>query len=125
MAYKSKGEEAIAEVLKKYNVRFVYEHPILVIDRKENDKAKLRIWYPDFWLPDYAIIIEYFGMDGDKHYHKGRVEKQDTYRECDIDCIPVYPKTIEKDLKSYLLVKIKTLLNDRVRHFDNRNKVLI
>jgi hypothetical protein len=60
---KSKGEEAIAEVLKKYNIDFVYEYPLLIKEQKEGDGEKLRIWYPDFWLPKYSIIIEYFGMN--------------------------------------------------------------
>lgn len=121
MNYKSKGEEAIAEILTKYNIDFVYEHPLLIKEQKEGDGEKLRIWYPDFWLPKYSIIIEYFGLDDDPHYHNGKKGKMDAYQKLDLDCIPVYPKTLQGDLKSYLLIKIKTLINDKVRHFENRN----
>jgi hypothetical protein len=72
---KSNGEKAIAEILKKYNIDFVYEHPLLIKETKENDTEKLRIWYPDFWLPKYSIIIEYFGMVGNPDYDKGKREK--------------------------------------------------
>ena len=124
MNYKSKGEKAIAEVLKKYNLEFQYEHPLLIKETREEDTEKLRIWYPDFWLPKYSIVIEYFGMNTES-YLKGKKAKQDAYKELDIDCIPVYPKTIQGDLKSYLLIKIKTLINEKVRHFENRNKKII
>lgn len=122
MEYKSKGEEAIAQILTKYNIKFVYEHPLLIKEQKDNDTEKLRIWYPDFWLPKYSIIIEYFGMENNPDYDKGKKAKWEAYKKLDIDCIPVYPKTIQGNLKSYLLVKIKTLINDKQRHFDNRNK---
>ena len=120
--FKSKGEEAIAEVLTKYNVDFVYEHPLLIKEKKENDTEKLRIWYPDFWLPKYSIVIEFGGMDSES-YMKGKMAKLNAYKKLDIDFISVYPKTIDGDLKSYLLVKIKTLINEKVRHFENRNKI--
>ena len=120
--YKSKGEEAIAEVLTKYNVDFVYEYPLLIKETKENDSEKLRIWYPDFWLPKYSIVIEFFGREGDPHYDEGKRAKLEAYRKLDIDCISVKPSTIQKDLKAYLLISIKRLINEKVRHFENRNK---
>jgi hypothetical protein len=120
MNYKSAGEKAIAEVLTKYNIDFVYEHPILVKENKEGDSEKLRIWYPDFWLPKYSIIIEYFGMVGNKEYDKGKKAKLEAYKKPDLDCISVKPSTVKKDLKAYLLISIKKLINEKVRHFENR-----
>jgi hypothetical protein len=61
-------------------------------------------------------------MDSDPAYHKGKQAKWDAYKKLDIDCIPVYPKTLKGDLKSYLLINIKKLINEKVRHFENRNK---
>lgn len=123
--YKSNGEKAIADILSKYNIDFVYEYPLLIKERKENDGEKLRIWYPDFWLPKYSIIIEYFGMINDKNYKNGKDCKVKAYKQLDIDCIPVYPKTIKGDLKSYLLINIKKLINEKVRHFENRNNKVV
>lgn len=121
MAYKSKGEEAIAEILKKYNIDFVYEYPLLIKETKNGDTEKMRIWYPDFWLPKYSIIIEFFGIEGDPAYDKGRDAKWSAYKKLDMDCIPVYPSTIAGDLKSYLLINIKKHINAKVKHFENRN----
>ena len=120
--YKSEGERAIAEVLTKYYIDFEYEHPLLINEQKDGDTRKLRIWYPDFWLPRYSIIIEYWGKVGDKHYDEGKKCKMEAYKKFHLDCISVNPDTIKKDLKSYLLIKIKTLINDKVRHFETRNK---
>jgi len=120
--YKSKGEKAVADILTKYNIDFEYEYPILIKQNYDGDDEKLRIWYPDFWLPKYSIIIEYFGMEGDVNYDKGKREKLDTFKRLDIDCISVKPSTIKKDLKSYLLISIKKLINEKVRHFESRNK---
>ncbi len=120
-SYKSQGESIIANILTKYNIPFLYEHPILIKEQKENDGEKLRIWYPDFWLPEYSIIIEFFGRD-DPEYMKGKENKMNAYKNLKLDCIPVYPSTIKADLKSYLLIKIKTIINSKVRTFENRNK---
>lgn len=119
--FKSHGEAAIAEALIKYNIEFVYEYPLLIKEQKNNDTEKLRIWYPDFWLPRYSIVIEYFGKEGEKNYDEGKRCKLDAYKKLNIDCISVKRSTIQKDLKSYLLIKIKTLLNEKVRHFETRN----
>ena len=111
----------IAEILTKYNIEFKYEHPLLIEQQHDNDSKKLRIWYPDFWLPKYSIIIEYWGMDTSE-YQKGKKAKLKAYRTLDIDCISVKGSTLEKNLKSYLLITIKTLINQKVRHFENKNK---
>ena len=121
MTYKSKGEEAIAEVLKRYNIHFEYEYPILIKEKRDGDTDKMRIWYPDFWLPEYSIIIEYFGMDN-KSYKDGVDHKKKVYKQLCFDLIPVYPSTIRGKLKDYLLIQISKLINDKRRLFDNRNK---
>jgi hypothetical protein len=122
MTYKSHGEKAIAEILTKYNIDFVYEYPLLINEQKEGDSEKLRIWYPDFWLPKYSIIIEYWGMTGVPSYDQGKKAKLNAYKKLDLDCISVKRSTIAKNLRSYLLINIKRQINDKVRHFENRNK---
>ncbi len=118
----SNGEKAIKGVLDKYNIDYVMEYPLLIKEQKDGDIERLRIWYPDFWLPKYSIIIEFFGLMDNPAYAKGKEDKIKAYKKLDIDCIPVYPKTIQGDLKSYLLIHIKQLINEKVRHFENRNK---
>jgi len=79
--YKSYGEKVIAEMLAKHDINFEYEHPTLIRQKyKDDDKERLSIWYPDFWLPKYSIIIEYFGMEGNKEYDRGKDRKLGTNR---------------------------------------------
>jgi len=122
--YKSRGEEAIAEILTQENIGFKYEHPTLVIETREEDGNKYRIWYPDFWLPKYSIIIEYFGMQGVSNYDDGIKRKKDTYKQLELDLISVYPDTIKKNLKAYLLINIDNFLKGKLRHFTNRHNPL-
>ncbi len=74
--YRSKAEIQIARLLDREGIAFRYEHPLAVVDR---DKTK--IWYPDFSLSDYGMIIEYFGMNGDPEYRKRAEHKMQVYRQ--------------------------------------------
>ncbi|MBQ2059000.1 MAG: UvrD-helicase domain-containing protein [Firmicutes bacterium] len=58
---KSYGEMKVANILASNKVSYVYEHSY------EHDTAtKEHAQYtPDFYLPDYGIYIEYFGIDRD------------------------------------------------------------
>lgn len=80
--YKSEGERQIAWLLKSRGIRFHYEHPLAVVDR-----GKTRIWYPDFFLPEYGMVIEYIGMTGDSHYQKGVERKRDCYQAMGLPAI--------------------------------------
>jgi hypothetical protein len=51
--FKSKGEYQIARFLERNQIRYQYEHPLAVVDR-----GRVRIWYPDFQLPEYGLILE-------------------------------------------------------------------
>jgi hypothetical protein len=55
--YQSRAETAIAAMLRQYSMSFRYEHPMAVMDR-----GRLRLWYPDFLLPEQGVIIEYNGL---------------------------------------------------------------
>jgi hypothetical protein len=121
MPYRSQGERKIAEILEKQNIVFVHEHPLLIREQKENDGEKLRIWYPDFWLPMYGIVIEFWGRENDDAYEKGKRAKLDAYKKMNIACISVKPQTLNKDLQSYLIMSISRHINDKRRHFKERN----
>lgn len=69
---KSYGELDIANFLFQNQVRFLYEEPY----RLPTATAERRQYQPDFYLPDYDIYIEYFGIN-----RKGRVS--DKFKERD------------------------------------------
>lgn len=56
---KSYGEMDIANFLTQNNINYIYEYPYEA-DTRTNIYAQ---YYPDFYLPDYKIYIEYFGID--------------------------------------------------------------
>jgi DNA helicase-4 len=56
---KSYGEMEIANFLYQNKINYQYEHDY-VIDTRDESHAQYR---PDFYLPDYDIYIEYFGID--------------------------------------------------------------
>ena len=57
---KSKGEKRIADFLFEHSVDYKYEYPW------RTDSGI--VIYPDFYLPQLKLVIEYWGMEGDKDY---------------------------------------------------------
>ena len=74
---KSYGEMDIANFLVQNGVRYIYEHPYEV-DTRTVEHAQ---YHPDFYLPDYKIYIEYFGINRNGEvpgYFSGTNEKSAT-----------------------------------------------
>lgn len=102
---KSGGERMIADYLFHNKIRYEYEKPA-------KGKSNRTISRPDFYLPDYDVYVEYWGMvdtqDGNdrKEYVKGMEWKMARYRENGIRFISIYPNEIEK-LDSVFARKLK------------------
>lgn len=111
----TKGERAIQKVLDECNIQYIYEYPLLIQEEREG-KSYQRIWYPDFWLSEFGIVIEFFGMNNN-NYKEGIEHKKQTYKKLHIDLIPVYQGTLDKDLKSYLLKTISRIINSKDKIF--------
>lgn len=56
---KSYGEMDIANFLMQNGIQYIYEHPY-EIDTRTSEYGQ---YHPDFYLPDYKIYIEYFGIN--------------------------------------------------------------
>lgn len=56
---KSYGEMDIANFLMQHGIRYIYEYPY-EIDTRTSEYGQ---YHPDFYLPDYKIYIEYFGIN--------------------------------------------------------------
>lgn len=107
--FKSRGEERIACSLDEHGIEYQYEHPLAVLDR-----GKVRLWYPDFRLPDYQVWIEYCGRMSDPRYREGMERKKKVYAENGIEALlyglgdvfgPDWPKP--------LLASVEALLHGR------------
>lgn len=53
------------------------------------ERGKTRLWYPDFTLPEYGVIIEYAGFNGGQ-YEAGLRYKKLVYDAMSIPAIFVY-----------------------------------
>lgn len=116
MNLKSEGEKEIAEFLKKRKIKFTYEKPILIQDHAE-EKEKLKIWYPDFYLDDFNIVIEYFGMIIKRDYIAAMKKKQAVYHGNKIDFISIYPEDLknQEQFQKMLWDKIRNILQYKLK----------
>lgn len=73
-SYKSCGEEQIARLLERNGIAYQYEYRLAVVDR-----GKVRIYYPDFRLPEYSLVVEYFGVNGDGSYMTSRQDTKSSF----------------------------------------------
>ena len=106
---KSWGEQQIARLLERNNIDYFYEHPLAVIDG-----GKTRIWYPDFQLPHYGLLIEYFGMSDDPVYAAGMKKKQTVYEANDLTALLLTPDVFRRDWPNEILSSIQEILTDRL-----------
>ena len=119
--FKSDGEKKIAEFLKKRKIIFTYEKPILIKDQLDE---KMQIWHPDFYLDDFNIVIEYFGMVDKEQYQRSMKRKQAIYPNQRIDFISVYPDMLkEKDFEKVLWDKIRNILIAKLKRLKSHRDV--
>lgn len=111
LLYKSKGEEQIANFLKSQNIWFQYEYPLAI-----KDKGQVRIWYPDFRLPKYGMIIEYFGVNGNAAYDEQIAHKIFTYKEAGVDGIYLLESSFSGNWQEQILEKIERSLEDKLHN---------
>jgi len=92
-AVKSGGEKIIADYLHDSNIRYEYEKSAMAASNR-------RISRPDFYLSDYGVYVEYWGMVNTPHEHtrqeyiKSMDWKIAKYHENGIKFISIYPKDL-------------------------------
>ena len=100
---KSNGEREIAYFLEKNLIDYQYEKSVVV----NTDDFKQRIWYPDFYLPEFGAYIEYYGLAGQTNYDKGIKVKEDVYSKMGMEVIPVYPWMFAENWQDYIMTGLK------------------
>jgi hypothetical protein len=115
-AYKSWGEKQIARLLDRQGITYRYEYPTAVMDR-----GKARVYYPDFTLPEYGIIIEYFGINGDSGYTERAKHKIDVYRQAGIDGLFLTRDSLRGDWPTKVMSGVEDILKARLKKFRNRD----
>jgi hypothetical protein len=99
---KSGGEKMIADYFYHHNIRYVYEKPAMSAASSSfsNRQQRRKISRPDFYLLDFDVYVEYWGMVNTDHvdtrqeYIKGMEWKMAKYHENGIKFISVYPEDL-------------------------------
>ena len=115
--YKSQGERRIGGYLTHHGLDFTYERPVAVVD---GDKTK--IWYPDFYLNDHHIIIEYWGMNGNPQKAKLNDYKRHVYSENQYDLIEIYPEDFIRNWETKISSGIHDTLDRRLRDYISQSR---
>lgn len=115
--YKSWGEEQIARLLDRNRISYQYEYPMAVVDA-----GKTRLYYPDFRLPEYGMIIEYFGVNGDSDYDERRRHKMEAYKKAGIDGLFLARDSLRGDWPARIMGQIEDILKDRLDRFHDRQQ---
>jgi hypothetical protein len=95
---KSIGERRIADFFKRNNINYVYE---------KEAKGKFLLFFeykissPDFYLPDYDVYVEYWGLvNADdrwtrENYVRNMKRKMAIYYRNNIKFISIYPRNLD------------------------------
>lgn len=92
----SDGERRIAELLSDMDIRYRYDERFRILDG-----YAIR---PDFYLPEYDVYIEYWGMDT-ADYKIGMLKKQKLYQQQGKKLISLYPRD-KPNLRDRILSKL-------------------
>ena len=91
---RSNSERTIADYFHRNDIRYVYEQDAM------NRRNSRRISRPDFYLPDYGIYVEYWGMLGVEdsrvrsRYERSMKWKTAKYHRNHIKFISIYPNNM-------------------------------
>ena len=114
-AFRSQGERRIGQLLNDYGIHYTYEQGALV-----TDQGKPKIWHPDFYLPEFAAYIEYYGLAGDHDYNRGIQLKTSVYAANGLDVVPVYPWTFHDDWQGYIIESLHDISTRRLAALDQK-----
>jgi hypothetical protein len=107
------GEKFIESILHDLGIKYDQKKRLMNLKK---DSKKYRI--PDFFLPKYNLVIEYFGSWYDaknKKFEKRErarfMEKVGAYEHSGINCLYIYPEDLDKS---------KKLIQDKIKEIKNK-----
>jgi len=115
--YKSDGERRIGTYLHDRGIIFTYERPVAVVD-----SGKTKIWYPDFSLDDYHILIEYLGMNGNEKNARLNEYKRKAYQENRFNVIELYPSDFNDNWREKINRGIYKTLEQRLKNYVSKSE---
>jgi len=108
--FKSRGEREIAGFLGEQKIAYQYEYPLAIVNM-----GKTKIWYPDFRLPEYGMIIEYFGMNGNSSYNDQMAYKIRAYNDAGINGIYLVESIMRGPWQEMITERIEQVLEGRLK----------
>ena len=123
---KSYGEMDIANFLMKNGIKYIYEQPYC-IDTRTNEYGQ---YVPDFYLPEFDIYIEYFGINkaGDvPSYFKSKhgITPTQAYHDAITWKRDIHKKNNTKMIECYAYEKFDNLLLDNLQQKLIDNSVIL
>ena len=106
---RSRSEKVIADYFSRSGIRYVYEAPAMT------RWGFRRISRPDFYLPDYRVYVEYWGLaslpDGSagSRYQRSMRWKMDQYLSNGIQVVSLYPAELG-DLDAAFRTKLESVV---------------
>lgn len=100
VAVQSRGEKRIGDYLAEKGIRFIYDERYRI--------AADAVLRPDFYLPEFDLYIEYWGMDTEDYLERRR-EKQFLYRRAGKKLISLSPDDLPR-LEEVLREKLERYL---------------
>lgn len=96
-------ERRIAEYFEKNGISYVYEQKAMFprVQRRNSRYYYYDITLPDFYLPEYNVYVEYWGLvDADDDWTRTKYErnmrkKMAIYHKNNIKFISIYPRNLE------------------------------
>ncbi len=95
---RSLSELVIDNFLYDNNIKHVYEKSVYTEEQK--------IYTADFYLPQFDIYVEFWGILNNYEYKRKREEKLQLYEQLNLRTIEIFPEHL-KSLSDYLLLEIK------------------
>lgn len=98
---KSYAEKRVADFLTESKIKYDYEKSI-ILDGKT--------YLPDFYLRQFGIFVEYWGLVNFKRYKQRMNFKKKIYRKNGLKVISLYPDDLST-LHSSFFIQLKSLVN--------------
>jgi len=84
------------------------------------DRGKVRLYYPDFRLPELGIVIEYFGVNGNPDYDNRTEHKIKVYKQAGIEGLFLTRDSLRGDWPAKIMGQIEDILQRRLDEFRRR-----
>jgi len=93
----SEGERMIANFLFRHQIDYDYDKQITLQGNEPDKNGLTKRWVrPDFLLPEFALVIEYWGRRGEPDYDKDMALKKRLYAESKTKYISFSPNDLPK-----------------------------